>query len=880
MNTLRGTVPVFRREFSGYFRTPVAYVYLTVFILGANGLPWFVGNFFESDDASLRIFFNFLPWLYLFLIPAVGMRLWAEEKRLGTIELLLTLPVSPGGAVLGKFLAAWAFIGLALVLTFPMPLTIGYLGSPDWGPVFTGYAGALLMAGAYLGICILASALTQNQVIAFVLGVAGCLLLLLLGWSLFNELLLSTGLPAGAVDALANFGFIPRFQPLVDGVIHLADLLYFLSLPALCLTLNKLVFRSQPALKKLPAPALFATALVLFAAVNLLAVRLPWRLDLTGDRLYSVSRETAALLTALPEPVTLRFFFSRSTGDLPTMQKNYGRRVERMLRRYVALAPQKLTLTRVEPLADTPAEEEALQAGLSALRLPSGDAFFFGLEFTAGDRRQVIPFFQPRREPFLEYDLSQALRQLLLDERPLVGVLTGQDLFAPPPPVALPRPEQSLDSVFIKELRRHYEVRALGRESIPEDLDLLLIIHPRAISAAQQFSIDQFLLRGKPVFLAVDPSAATLRQKFPDEARLAALGGRISSDLPDLLTGWGIRYHSRQVVGDPTLATEINPGQNQPVVRFPLWMTFRQFNRDLAPTAALREILIAEGGSFRLRQDHLHLHPILTTSPRSGEMMASALTVVPAAEVDRQLTRDNQERVVAGLITGRFRSAFPEGPPDRDQPGALWQLLEPENGQHLRESSGESTLFLIADSDFLTDPFSVQPVTFMGQSGVAPVNDNLALALNLIDFLVGDQRLLGLRGKGSATRPFAQVARLRAAADEQYRSRLQTLETRLRAVREEMGRLQTETGDPGTVFPPGMADALEEFRQSELSLRVERRQLRRALHEQTVLLERSLIAFNLLAIPVAILLYSLFHFWRRRSWEHRRQAHRPSCRIN
>lgn len=243
MSLLRGTWPVFRREFSGYFRTPVAFVYLIVFILGASGLPWFVGDFFESDDASLRIFFRFIPWVYLFLVPAVGMRLWAEEKRLGTIELLLTLPVSTAGAVAGKFLAAWSFIGLALGLTFPMVLTIGYLGSPDWGPVFSGYAGALLLAGAYLGICALASALTKNQVIAFVLGVTACLAMVLLGWSLFNELLLSAGLPVAVVDGLANLGFIPRFQPMVEGVVRASDLIYFLSLPALCLTLTGLVLQ-------------------------------------------------------------------------------------------------------------------------------------------------------------------------------------------------------------------------------------------------------------------------------------------------------------------------------------------------------------------------------------------------------------------------------------------------------------------------------------------------------------------------------------------------------------------------------------------------------------------------------------------------------------
>lgn len=621
---------------------------------------------------------------------------------------------------------------------------------------------------------------------------------------------------------------------------------------------------------------LFAVAMLLFAVVNLIAFRLPWRLDLTGDRLYSVSTETAALLAGLQQPVELRFYFSREAAGLPTLQKNYGQRVENMLRRYVALGRSQLNLTIIEPLPDTPEEEAAVKAGLSAQRLPSGDSFFFGLEVESGGQRQVIPFFQPRREPFLEYDLSQAIRQLLPRERPVVGVITGLDLFAATPAVSLPGMERAPDSIFIEELRRSYEVRRLGRESIADDIDLLLIVHPRAVSADQQFAIDQFLLAGKPVFLALDPSSATLRQKHPDEARMAALGGRTASDLPDLLTGWGIRYDSRQVVADPDLATEINAGPDQPSVRFPAWLTFRQFNRDLAPTATLREILIAEGGSFRLRRDSLQLHPILQTGPRAGELMASALTVIRPSEVDRQLTPDGQERVVAGLITGRFRSAFPDGPPVQSEADEFLRMLEVESGRYLRESVEESTLFLIADSDFVTEPFSVQPVTFMGQSGVAPINDNLALALNFIDFMIGDQVFLGLRGKGTASRPFERVARLRAAADEQYRSRLQALEARLRAVQDEIARLPQETAESEAVLSPELAAALEEFRATEVSLRAERRQLRRALREQTVLLERSLIALNLLAVPLAILLYSLFYFWRRQRWEYRSRTSKSS----
>jgi ABC-2 type transport system permease protein len=229
--------PVFKREFLGYFRSPVAYVFLIVFLMASVGLAFFVGQFFKNNQASLQSFFVFHPWLYLFLIPAAGMRLWAEERRGCTIELLFTLPLTTLDAVLGKFLAAWAFLALGLALTFPLALTVRWLGDPDWGVIAGGYLGSALMAGAYLAICSLLSALTKNQVIAFVLGVVTCLVLVFLGWSVFNGLL-SGFLSPGAVDFVANLGFIPHFDAFAKGILDPRDFAYFGSVITLALALN------------------------------------------------------------------------------------------------------------------------------------------------------------------------------------------------------------------------------------------------------------------------------------------------------------------------------------------------------------------------------------------------------------------------------------------------------------------------------------------------------------------------------------------------------------------------------------------------------------------------------------------------------------------
>lgn len=232
---------IFKREFLGYFRSPVAYVFLAAFLVAAVGLPWFLGNFFDNGEASLTAFFDFIPWIFLILIPAAGMRLWAEERRMRTWELLFTMPLSITQAVIGKFLAGWAFLSIAILMTLTMPATLAYLGDPDWGPVITGYIGTLLMAGAYLGICSLASSLTQNQVISFVISLIVLMLLVFLGWSVFNDFLLSIGFGIGAVDALANFSFITHFEPMKNGLITLADVTFYISLMAACLGLNVLI---------------------------------------------------------------------------------------------------------------------------------------------------------------------------------------------------------------------------------------------------------------------------------------------------------------------------------------------------------------------------------------------------------------------------------------------------------------------------------------------------------------------------------------------------------------------------------------------------------------------------------------------------------------
>lgn len=243
---MHGWKAVLKREFTGYFATPVALVFIVIFLVLSGVFTFKLGGFFQRQQADLRPFFDFHPWLYLFLIPAVSMRLWAEERRSGTMELLLTLPITPWGAVVGKFIAAWLFAGLALALTFPLWMTVNFLGEPDQGAILTGYIGSFLLAGAFLAVGSVMSAATKSQVIAFILSVVVCLVLMLAGLPPVVDFIKDFA-PTWLVDGVTGMSFLTRFDSISRGVIDARDVLYFVSLMGGCLLMTVMVLEGKKA---------------------------------------------------------------------------------------------------------------------------------------------------------------------------------------------------------------------------------------------------------------------------------------------------------------------------------------------------------------------------------------------------------------------------------------------------------------------------------------------------------------------------------------------------------------------------------------------------------------------------------------------------------
>jgi ABC-2 type transport system permease protein len=243
---LAHVLAIARREITGFFASPVAYVFIVIFLLLAGFFTFMVSGFFDRGEATLEPFFVWHPWLYLFLVPAVGMRMWSEERRLGTMELLLTMPITTWQAILGKFLASWLVLALALVLTFPLVITVNYLGDPDNGVIAAGYLGSLLLAGSYLAIASMTSAMTRNQVVSFILSVVICLFLILAGWPPVTNLLVSWASP-WLVEAISAFSVMTHFAGIQKGVIDSRDILFFLSVILFALFTTSVIIRAHRA---------------------------------------------------------------------------------------------------------------------------------------------------------------------------------------------------------------------------------------------------------------------------------------------------------------------------------------------------------------------------------------------------------------------------------------------------------------------------------------------------------------------------------------------------------------------------------------------------------------------------------------------------------
>ncbi|MDO8539140.1 MAG: Gldg family protein [Opitutaceae bacterium] len=635
---------------------------------------------------------------------------------------------------------------------------------------------------------------------------------------------------------------------------------------------------------KLLAIVLLFVGLVL---VNYLASSIPARVDATADNIYSLSAGTKAMLGKLEEPVALEMYFSKDASGLPIAYKNYAARVQEMLRQYVRASRGKLSLNVINPRPDTPEEEKATAAGLTPqVSQQGGEQFFFGLVVTQADLQKTIPAFTPQREQFLEYDLSKLVYSVQQFDKPKLGLLSSLPLQGTSPQemqmMMMMRRQPQPGQYVVSEWEQAFQIVPIEGTAteLPAGLDVLVIAHPQGLPPKLQFSIDQFLLGGKPVVIAVDPSSQHFkRQSNPQQMMMGGPQPNISSDLPTLLNAYGVVYDPQKVVGDLENATQVQTGGGG-VARYPIWVSLRRenFNSKALPTAQLNSTMFVEAGSLSPKSGtNLTFTPLIETSAQAGDVQSMMLQFAQPDDVARQITPSGK-KTIAALITGKFQTAFPEGAPKDDKPADdadkkdgekkddAAKKAEPAKADALKESKATSTLFVIADTDWLFDDYSLRKFNFFGQTAAEPFNDNLALASNTVEFLGGSQDLITIRGKGTSLRPFTVVRKMEAEAQKQYQQKLTALDAELSKLSADLSKLQGEkTTGNRLVATPEMAKRIEEFQKQQAAKRGERREIRRALREDIDRLEDKLLVLNLVSTPLLIGIFGLWFYRRRKS---------------
>lgn len=540
-----------------------------------------------------------------------------------------------------------------------------------------------------------------------------------------------------------------------------------------------------------------------------------------------------------------------------------------MLRQYSRAARGKLVLKVINPEPNTPEEEAAARSGIQPPLIPgAGEQVYFGLSARQADLSEVLTSFNPQREQFLEYDLSQLIHSVQVFEKRRLGLISSLPLQAPPFNPMMAQMGQSLppDQFIIGEWSRTFDIVPIEPTAteLPGNLDVLVVIHPQGLSEDLEYAIDQALLGGTPVFLAVDPSSEFFKRQAGQQQMM--MGGptpNVTSDLPRLLSAYGITYTANSVTGDLLYGAQVQTGGGQ-ISRFPHWLQLpaESFSTEVMPTAQLNSMVLVESGHLGLATDSdLTFQPLIQTSDQAGDIPPMMLQFAQPEIIAREVTVSGVQ-TVAAMVTGTFKTAFPDGRPsspkadDADDPLANDLFRVPE------ATSGDGTLVIIADTDWILDTDSVRRSNFLGMQTAQPLNDNLAFASNMVEFLAGSRDLISIRTKGSSVHPFTVVRDMEADAQKRYQEQLQALEGRP----QQLTQLQSQVGDSGLlVASPEVAASIAEYQAQEAEMHRERRDIRRALREDIDALETKLVLLNLFAAPLLIGVFGLwFHRSRRR----------------
>lgn len=604
-------------------------------------------------------------------------------------------------------------------------------------------------------------------------------------------------------------------------------------------------------------------AALVFLSVTVIADRYfrGVRLDLTSEKLYTLSDGTKELLQNLDEPITLDFYFSKTQATPFPQLLNYGKRIEDLLRAFAAENPENIQLSIIDPEAFSEEEDEAVGLGLRGVPLNDGSTLYVGLVVAdAVDGEAVIPFFSEEREKFLEYDLVKLLATLDAEDKRKLALLTTLPMqFGPGGPQAM-LAGQSEPYVLYEQLFDFFDVEDLaeGFTEIPDDTDILMLVHPPALSEDQLFAIDQYVLKGGKALVFLDPHAEAVdpRATIPS-----------SSSLGPLLAAWGVEMPAGQVVGDASLAQRVQMGGFGPdsVKDYVFWLAITDnfLSETDVVTGAISSMNLASAGVLKpLEGATTSITPLITTSTVSSLFPAERAVGVPDPDaVLRDMEPDEESYILSARIEGAASSAFPE------RVASAVVANDTEDGPVAR---GNITVAVTADADLFDDRFWVQLQDMLGQRVAVPLAGNGSFVLNLADHISGSEALLGLRGRGISKRPFEKVDALRREAESKYLTEEEELQNRLNETEARIAALEAQNPDGNAVLSPEQETEIESFRAQLLETRKALREVNRNLRRDIESLGDWLAFINIALMPLLIVLYVLVRLIiRRRAGGHR-----------
>jgi ABC-type uncharacterized transport system involved in gliding motility auxiliary subunit len=636
------------------------------------------------------------------------------------------------------------------------------------------------------------------------------------------------------------------------------------------------------------AVAVLVLIVLMVASGNIVAARfLTSRLDLTAEHLYTLSQGTRNTLAKIDEPITLRFYYSTRLGDEVPSYGVYAQRVRELLDQYVAAAHGKIRLEIYNPQAFSDVEDRAVAFGLKGVPLDAeGEQVYFGLAATnSTDDQQVIAFFAPERERFLEYDLTKLVHSLAFPKKTVVGLMTTLPLEGDMMAMMRGRPSEPM--AVIEQLEQLDRVKPLasGIDAIPADIDVLMLVHPQNLPDKTLFAIDQFVLKGGKALVFVDP-LSELQASHPSQ--LNPPGSPTSSNLERLFKSWGFEVPANTVVGDRRNAQRVGvpvPGRGTRPLDYIAWLNLQaaNLNRDDMITADLSHIMMASSGIIEpLEGAKTTIEPLITTSSDTTKIPAEKLIGLPdVAGLLAQFKSDNKPYILAAHVTGMVDTAFPDGPPKPPEPAKPEAAEKPEAsdppaGEAGEKKAGETTpaaakpaeapaadwvktsaqpinIVVVADTDMLDDRFWMQTQDFFGQRVAVPTANNADFVANAVEVLAGGNDLVGLRSRGTSARPFEVVDRIERDAQERYSAEERALQQKLKDTQAKLADITgKDQANAPTTLSPEQTKTIEEFRADMLQTRRQLRAVQGSLRGDIGRLKAGLEFLDIALIPILV----------------------------